>query len=186
MSKVTKVFKCTTVLAGRDPMGLSSHSAHIGGYSTATAHECMPEDVALQLRWVSKHVPECVYKQLNEQEEVTTGKAIHRGLAAVIPIRQQSVPQVHTGVPMCQDLMLSVQQLVRLTVVLPLVVECVDGRAVCHLFQMGMCLHRTTCMQAHVCFACGLAHVGGRLCRRGQQELGAWLATWCAGRKLGG
>ena len=185
-SEVTKAFKRAAVLAGRDPMGLSSHSARIGGYSTATAHECMPEDAAPQLRWASKRVPERVYKRPNEREEVTAGEAIHRGLAAAIPIRQQSVPRVHTGVPMRQDPTLSAQQLVRPTVVLPLAVERVDGRAVCRPFQMGMCPHGTTCAQAYVCFACGLAHVGGRLCRRGQQELGAWLATRCAGRKLGG
>ena len=199
-SAVTKAFKRAALLAGRDPEGLTSHSARLGGYSTATAHECMPEEAARQLRWASSRVPERAYKRQNVQEETAVGEAIHRGLAAAVPIRRMSTPRacdeggstpiesVHGAVsrsragPTASATRPTPRAAAAgLGVAVPIKVERTDGRQVCRPFQLGMCPQGVSCTSVHVCFACGKAHAGGRLCQQGQQELSSWLAGRGAG-----
>jgi hypothetical protein len=190
VSTVTKGFKRMAMLTGRDPVGYTSHSGRVGGYSTATAEGCMPQVASRSMRWAGEKVPEKVYKRDNEEESKMAGMAVHKGIQKAAS--RPPVPPVNVGVvgksieseqkkggkksKRKEEKKEEEKEKVACPwAAFPMQVTRVGAKEVCRRFQFGVCPHGLMCGRAHVCNACGSTHAQGGLCKAGHEAVRRWL-----------
>ena len=167
VTEITRSFRRMAELIGEEPAGYTSHSCRLGGYSTATAADCLPHEAAVALRWSSERVPMTTYKRQSVVESKAVGSAIQRGLKAAkgeaaVVAREVSEPIPEKSLCPFRNF--------------PMNIEVVGKTEVCRRFQFGVCLEGEGCKRAHVCHACGARHPKGGLCEKGRANVERWLA----------